>query len=116
MLPNIMPIIIINMAGSLGGVVMMEASMNFLGYGVNVGTPSWGYLITNQGRDYMLIHPLLAIAPGVLIALMVFSSAMFGDGVRDILDPRLKGGVGSYNTKKLRRAAERMSRQKAAAE
>jgi len=73
-------------------------------------------LITNQGRDFMLIHPLLAIAPGVLIALMVFSSAMFGDGVRDILDPRLKGGVGSYNTKKLRRAAERMSRQKAAAE
>ena len=109
-LPNIMPII------SLGCVVMMEASMNFLGYGVNVGTPSWGYLITNQGRDFMLIHPLLAIAPGVLIALMVFSSAMFGDGVRDILDPRLKGGVGSYNTKKLRRAAERMSRQKAAAE
>ena len=115
-LPNIMPIIIINMAGSLGGVVMMEASMNFLGYGVNVGTPSWGYLITNQGRDFMLIHPLLAIAPGVLIALMVFSSAMFGDGVRDILDPRLKGGVGSYSTKKLRRAAERLSRQKAAAE
>ena len=64
----------------------------------------------------MLIHPLLAIAPGVLIALMVFSSAMFGDGVRDILDPRLKGGVGSYSTKKLRRAAERLSRQKAAAE
>ena len=115
-LPNIMPIIIINMAGSLGGVVMMEASMNFLGYGVNVGTPSWGYLITNHGRDFMLIHPLLAIAPGVLIALMVFSSAMFGDGVRDILDPRLKGGVGSYSTKKLRRAAERLSRQKAAAE
>lgn len=113
-LPNIMPIIIINMAGSLGGVVMMEASMNFLGYGVDVGTPSWGYLITNQGRDYMLIHPLLAIAPGVLIALMVFASAMFGDGVRDILDPRLKGGVGSYSAKKLRRAAERLSRKKAA--
>ena len=115
-LPNIMPIIIINMAGSLGGVVMMEASMNFLGYGVDVGTPSWGYLITNQGRDFMLIHPLLAIAPGVLIALMVFASAMFGDGVRDVLDPRLKGGVGSYSSKKLRRAAQRLSRKKAAAE
>lgn len=115
-LPNTLPLIITTSAGGLGGVIMMEASMNFLGYGVNVGTPSWGYLITNQGRDFMLIHPLLAIAPGVLIALMVFSSAMFGDGVRDILDPRLKGGVGSYNTKKLRRAAERMSRQKAAAE
>ena len=114
--PNIMPLVIISAAGSLGGVVMMEASMNFLGYGVDVGTPSWGYLITNQGRDYMLIHPLLAIAPGVLIALMVFASAMFGDGVRDVLDPRLKGGVGSYSSKKLRRAAQRLSRKKAAAE
>lgn len=109
-LPNIMPIIIINMAGSLGGVVMMEASMNFLGYGVDFGTPSWGYLITNQGRQFMIKFPLLAIAPGILIALMVFASAMFGDGVRDILDPRLKGGVGSYNGKKLRKIAQRISR------
>lgn len=109
-LPNILPIIIINMAGSLGGVVMMEASLNFLGYGVDPGTPSWGYLITNQGRQFMFKAPLLAIAPGVLIALMVFASAMFGDGVRDLLDPRLKGGVGSYSTKKIAKFAARMGR------
>lgn len=108
-IPNILPIIIINMAGSLGGVVMMEASMNFLGYGVDPGTPSWGYLITSTGRMYMFKYPLLAVCPGVLIALMVFASAMFGDGVRDILDPRLKGGVGSYNAKKLRKIAARMT-------
>lgn len=108
-IPNILPIIIINMAGSLGGVVMMEASLNFLGYGVDPGTPSWGALITSTGRMYMFKYPMLAVAPGVLIALMVFASAMFGDGVRDILDPRLKGGVGSYNSKKLRRIAARMT-------
>ena len=108
-IPNILPIIIINMAGSLGGVVMMEASLNFLGYGVDPGTPSWGALITSTGRMYMFKYPLLAICPGVLIALMVFASAMFGDGVRDILDPRLKGGVGSYNAKKLRNIAAKMT-------
>ena len=104
-IPNILPIIIINMASSLGGVIMMEASMNFLGFGVDSGTPSWGYLITNQGRQYMIKYPLLALGPGGLIALMMFASAMFGDGVRDLLDPRLKGGVGSYNAKKLKRLA-----------
>ena len=109
-IPNILPIIIINMAGSLGGVVMMEASMNFLGYGVDLNTPSWGALITSTGRMYMFKYPLLAVCPGVLIAIMVFASAMFGDGVRDILDPRLKGGVGSYNAKKLRRIAQRYAR------
>ena len=69
---------------------MQEASLNFLGYGVDPGTPSWGYLITQQGRMYLFKYPLLAVAPGVLIALMVFASAMFGDGVRDILDPKLR--------------------------
>ena len=106
-LPNILPIIIINMAGSLGGVVMQEASLNFLGYGVDPGTPSWGYLITQQGRMYLFKYPMLAVAPGLLIALMVFASAMFGDGVRDIRDPRLKGGVGSYSSKKLKKISDR---------
>ena len=107
-IPNITPVIIIQMAGSLGGVVMQEASMNFLGYGVEVGTPSWGALITDTGRMYMFSHPMLAWAPGVAIALMVFSSAMLGDAVRDLLDPRLKGGVGNYNAKKLRKIAAKI--------
>jgi peptide/nickel transport system permease protein len=97
--PNILPIVIIGLAGSLGGIVLMEATMNFLGFGVDPGTPSWGYMITNQGRTYMFKASMLAIYPGILISLMVFASAMFGDGVRDILDPRLKGGVGNYGVK-----------------
>jgi len=107
-LPNIMPLIIIAAAGSLGGVVMMEAGMNFLGYGVDPGTPSWGYLITNQGRAHMFDAPWLCFAPGIAITILVFASNMFGDAIRDILDPRLKGGVGSYNSKKLRRLIDKM--------
>jgi peptide/nickel transport system permease protein len=99
--PNIMPLIIISAAGSLGGVVMMEASMNFLGYGVSPGTPSWGALITGQGRDLLFKAPWLCFVPGIAISLLTFSSSMFGDAIRDLLDPRLKGGVGSYNSKKL---------------
>lgn len=100
-IPNIMPLVIIAAAGSLGGVVMMEASMNFLGYGVDPGTPSWGALITGAGRDMMFTCPWMCIVPGVAIAILTFAANMFGDAIRDILDPRLKGGVGSYGAKRL---------------
>lgn len=106
--PNVMPIIIMNMANSLGGVIMMEASMNFLGFGVSVNTPSWGAMLTAQGRAYMYQAPWLALAPGIAITIMIFASAMLGDGVRDILDPRLKGGVGSYSSEKIRKIVEKM--------
>ena len=88
---------------------MMEASMNFLGYGVDPGTPSWGYMITNQGKANMFVMPMLAVYPGLCIALMVFGATMFGDAVRDLLDPRLKGGVGTYNANKLKKIAQKMS-------
>ena len=106
MTPNILPMIIMNLAGSLGGVIMMEASMNFLGFGVSVNTPSWGAMLSGQGRSNMYVAPWLAMVPGIAIAIMVFASAMLGDGVRDILDPRLKGGVGSYAGSKLKKIVE----------
>ena len=109
--PNILPIIIMNMAGSLGGVIMMEASMNFLGFGVSVNTPSWGAMLSGQGRSNMYLAPWLAMIPGIAIAVMVFASAMLGDGVRDILDPRLKGGVGSYAGGKLKKILEQKRRE-----
>lgn len=108
-IPNILPLIITNAASSLGGVILMEASLNFLGFGVDPGTPSWGYMITNQGKANMYLMPALAIYPGACIALMVFGATMFGDAVRDLLDPRLKGGVGTYNSKKLKSIAQKMS-------
>lgn len=107
-IPNTLPLIIISAAGSIGGVVMMEASMNFLGYGVDPGTPSWGYIITNQGRANMFVAPWLTVIPGIMIAIMVFGANMFGDAVRDIMDPRLKGGVGSYSAKKIEKMARKL--------
>lgn len=107
-IPNILPLIITNMAGGLGGVVLMEASLSFLGYGVDPATPSWGYMITQQGKANMYTNPFLSVWPGLCITLMVFAANMFGDAVRDLLDPRLKGGVGSYSTKKLDKMTEKM--------
>ena len=106
-IPNIMPLVLMNLANSLGGTIMMESTLNFLGFGVNINTPSWGYLLTSQGRSKMYTAPWIGLAPGIAITVMVFAAAMFGDGVRDVLDPRLKGGMGSFSRKKIRRIAEK---------
>ena len=102
-LPNILPIVITQAAGGLSGVIMMESSLNFLGFGVDVGTPSWGYMVTNQGRANMYSAPWLCLYPGILITLMVLAANLFGDGLRDFMDPRLQNGVGTYSTKKIER-------------
>ena len=112
-IPNIMPLVLMNLANSLGGTIMMESTLNFLGFGVNLNTPSWGYLLTSQGRSKMYTAPWIGLAPGLAITIMVFAAAMFGDGVRDILYPRLKGGMGSFSRKKIRRIAEKYMRRKA---
>jgi len=111
-LPNTLPLIIISMAGSLSGVIMQEAALNFLGYGVKIGTPSWGYMITNQGRANMYTAPWLALYPGICIVILVFGANMFGDGIRDLLDPRLKGGVGSYSSRRISKIAYRIKRKR----
>lgn len=108
-IPNIMPIILMNLAGSIGGVIMMEATLNFLGFGVDIGTPSWGAMLTGQGQSNLYRAPWLALSPGLAITAIVFASAIFGDGVRDILDPRLKGGAGGYSTKKLKKVAAKFA-------
>lgn len=100
-IPNIMPIIIMGLAGSIGGVIMAEASMNFLGFGVDLNTPSWAALLTGSGRSHLYQAPWLALFPGICITVMIVASALLGDGMRDILDPRLRGGVGTFNSKRL---------------
>ena len=97
-IPNIMPLVLMSMAGSVGGVIMSAASLSFLGYGVSVNTPDWGAMLTSAGRSYMYLAPWLAIIPGLAIMLVVFAASMFSDGVRDLLDPRLRGGVGTYKS------------------
>ena len=115
-IPNIMPLVLMNLANSLGGTIMMESTLNFLGFGVDLNTPSWGYLLTSQGRSKMYTAPWIGLAPGLAITIMVFAAAMFGDGVRDILDPRLKGGMGSFSRKKIRKIAEKYMNGKRAAQ
>jgi peptide/nickel transport system permease protein len=95
-LPNIMPVIIIGFSMMIGGVILMEASLSFLGYGVPPGVPSWGSMLSQEGRIYMEIAPMLAIWPGLALTLVVFGTNVFGDALRDLLDPKLKGGVGRY--------------------
>ena len=95
-LPNIMPVIIIGFSMMVGGAILMEASLSFLGFGVPPGVPSWGSMLSQEGRTFMEIAPTLALWPGLALTLVVYGTNMFGDALRDLLDPKLKGGLGRY--------------------
>ena len=91
-LPNIMPVVIIIFSISVGGVIMSEASLSFLGFGLPASVPSWGGLLSREGRMYMEMAPWLALWPGLALTITVYCLNMFGDAMRDLLDPRLRGG------------------------
>ena len=91
-LPNIMPLIIIAFSISIGGVILSLASLGFLGYGLPPGIPDWGGMLSREGRLYMEQAPWLALLPGLCLTITVYSLNMFGDAMRDLLDPRLRGG------------------------
>jgi peptide/nickel transport system permease protein len=78
---------------------MYEARLSFLGFGVPPGVPSWGSMLSNEGRAYMEADPALALWPGACLTVAVYGINMFGDALRDLLDPRLRGGVGRYSIK-----------------
>jgi len=90
-LPNIMAPIIIIATNALGAVILIEATLSFLGFGVPPPYPSWGEMLSGSGRSYMYKAPWMAIWPGVAISLAVFGFNMLGDALRDLLDPRLRG-------------------------
>ena len=93
-LPNIAAPIIIIFTINIGGAIISAASLSFLGYGLPVQIPDWGAMLSREGRQYMESAPWLALWPGLCLTLTVYSLNMFGDAVRDLLDPRLRGGVG----------------------
>jgi peptide/nickel transport system permease protein len=90
-LPNVLATIVVVATIGLGGVILAEAALSFLGYGVPPPHPSWGSMLSGSGRTYMYTAPWIAIWPGVAISLVVFGFNMFGDALRDVLDPRLRG-------------------------
>jgi peptide/nickel transport system permease protein len=102
-LPNIMAPLIIIFSINIGGVIITEASLSFLGFGLPASVPSWGGLLSREGRNFMEIAPWLAIWPGVFLTIVVYSLNMFGDAMRDLLDPRLRGGQGRYGTAVVKR-------------
>lgn len=89
-LPNSISPIIVTMTQQIGGTILSEAGLSFLGLGIATPTASWGTLVSG-GRAYLLTNPVYSLAPGVCIALLVVSLNTLGDGVRDTLDPRLRG-------------------------
>jgi len=98
-LPNIMAPTIILFSVRVPNAILTEASLSFLGFGIPPPTPSWGGMLGGAGRDYMLQAPWMVIWPGLALSIVVYGVNIFGDAVRDLLDPRLRGGVGRYGVK-----------------
>jgi peptide/nickel transport system permease protein len=90
-LPNVLAPVLILATVQLGGAILAEATLSFLGFGVKPPMPAWGSMLAGSGQAYFLIAPHLAIWPGVAISLAVFGFNMLGDALRDVLDPRLRG-------------------------
>lgn len=88
--PNAFQPLLVMITIGLGMTILSEAGLSFLGVGINPPTAAWGSMI-NDGYKYLLFNPTLSIAPGVAIMLAVFGFNMMGDGLRDALDPRLRG-------------------------
>ncbi|HEX9976194.1 MAG TPA: ABC transporter permease [Dehalococcoidales bacterium] len=99
-LPNIMAPLITIFAVSSGYVILGEATLSFLGFGIPPPTPSWGAMLSGSGRRYMLLAPWMALWPGLALAIVVYGLNMLGDAMRDLLDPRLRGGIGRYRKAK----------------
>lgn len=96
-LPNVMAPLIIMFTMGVGSSILAEASISFLGYGIPPPVPSWGGMLSGSSRTFMLQAPWMAIFPGLALSIVVYGVNMFGDALRDLLDPRLRGGLGRYS-------------------
>jgi peptide/nickel transport system permease protein len=90
-LPNVFPFVIVTFSTIIGAVILIEAGISFLGYGVSIGTPSWGLDLSNRNREFFLVAPWVMGGPAIALILTVLGFNFVGDTLRDILDPRLRG-------------------------
>jgi peptide/nickel transport system permease protein len=91
LLPNITPPIIVLFTTRVGAAILIESGLSFLGLGVPPPAPTWGGLLSGSGRTYMFQGPWLALAPGLCLTAVVYATNVFGDALRDLLDPRMRG-------------------------
>ena len=90
-LPNVLPPVIVLFTTRVGIVILAEAGLSFLGLGVPPPAPTWGGMLSGSGRAYMYQGPWLALVPGLCLTVVVYAINMFGDALRDLLDPRMRG-------------------------
>ena len=90
-LPNVLPPIIVLFTTRVGFVILAESGLAFLGLGVPPPAPTWGGMLSGSGRTFMFQGPWLALGPGLCLTVVVYATNMFGDALRDIFDPRLRG-------------------------
>jgi peptide/nickel transport system permease protein len=91
-LPNISGTLIVQATISFAIAILAEAGLSYLGLGIQPPAPSWGKML-NEAQTFMLLRPTVAVFPGLVIALSVLGLNLLGDGLRDLLDPRLRAGV-----------------------
>jgi len=91
-IPNVLPHILVIMSSAMGGAILAESSLGFLGYGIPLPTPSWG-LIVNDGRNFMFTYPWTTAFSGAFIALTILGFNLLGDGLRDHMDPKIRNAV-----------------------
>ncbi|NKB96992.1 MAG: ABC transporter permease subunit [Pseudomonadales bacterium] len=90
-LPNVMPVVIVLFTTRVGATILAEAGLSFLGLGVPPPAPTWGSMLSGAGRTYMYLGPWLALAPGLCLTVVVYAINVYGDALRDLLDPRMRG-------------------------
>ena len=90
MVPNVLAPYLIILTANIGQAILLEASLSYLGLGVQEPTPAWGLMLQGGAEEYAESAPWVAVFPGLAIAVAVFGFNLFGDGVRDALDPRLR--------------------------
>ncbi|HIQ98127.1 MAG TPA: ABC transporter permease [Candidatus Scybalocola faecavium] len=91
-LPNCFSPILVLLTSNIGSTILAESSLSFLGMGINPPTASWGAMVS-AGCSKLLINPVYGIAPGICVCLLVYGFNVLGDGLRDVLDPRLRGSL-----------------------
>lgn len=91
--PNILPLMIVLAMIEVGQLILIESAISFIGFGIQPPTPSWGNMLTNASQ-YLSKAPWLIYPPGIAVVVTVLCLYLVGDGLRDALDPRLRGSIG----------------------